>query len=123
MSLRKTLLVTAECLLRAVEMHNLYRSIAGKHSFNVIISFIQASHLHVGTFTRTKDNISKTYIYAHVHAHTHACILPSVFFMALEVKVNVIDQEAEESSIQSFGQEVSVMVGHFNGVAPCYDIT
>jgi len=50
-------------------------------------------------------------------------ILPSVFFMALEVKVNVIDQEAEESSVQSFGQEVSVMVGHFNCVAPCYDIT
>lgn len=65
----------------------------------------------------------KTHIYAHVHTLTRACILPSAFFMALEVKVNVIDQEAEESSVQSFGQEVSVMVGHFNCVAPCYDIT
>lgn len=58
-----------------------------------------------------------------MHLSSRECILPSVFFMALEVKVNVIDQEAEESSVQSFDQEVSVMVGHFNCVAPCYDIT
>lgn len=50
-------------------------------------------------------------------------ILPDVFFLALEVKVNVIDQETEESSVQSFGQEVSVIVGDFHSVAPCDDIT
>lgn len=49
--------------------------------------------------------------------------LPKAVILTLEIRVYVVDECAEETPIQSFSQKVSVMVGHFHGVASCDGIT